>query len=372
MEDENNVDISILTQNQYLSIFIKTWETYPELWNTCCESYRDKVRKNNAFDKLLDIYKKMKPNSTREDVKKKLNALRTNFRKELKKIHKSKSSGKGTDEVYVPSAWTYYELLFLTNDEQPIKKTMEEDKENDQDQYSYSISSMDPPPTPVSENKKRKKENDQQNLLQRTLSFLEKDSSDNQEEYHLAKVWAAKLTKLESTQKLFAEKAINDILFEAQLGKLNKNSVKVNEHVPYTSSPLLPRQSLYHPRVNYIPSPSQSPSTQDSILRYNLTPSPHSIYNNEHNIDNTITMKPSQILSKTQSHHQPIVTTGIPSQIILRHPLTRLQQFGYGPQDTISQENKQNNNITSKVITFEGDVHAKYTPKEDISNFFQS
>ncbi|CAK1585835.1 unnamed protein product [Parnassius mnemosyne] len=199
----------------------------------------------------------MKPNSTREDVKKKLNALRTNFRKELKKIHKSKSSGKGTDEVYVPSAWTYYELLFLTNDEQPIKKTIEEDKENDQDQYSYSISSMDPPPTPVSENKKRKKENDQQNLLQRTLSFLEKDSSDHQEEYHLAKVWAAKLTKLESTQKLFAEKAINDILFEAQLGKLNKNSVKVNEHVPYTSSPLLPRQSLYHPRVNYIPSPSQ-------------------------------------------------------------------------------------------------------------------
>ncbi|CAK1600119.1 unnamed protein product [Parnassius mnemosyne] len=440
MEDENNVDISILTQNQYLSIFIKTWETYPELWNTCCESYRDKVRKNNALDKLLDIYKKMKPNSTREDLKKKLNALRTNFRKELKKIHKSKSSGKGTDEVYVPSAWTYYELLFLTNDEQPIKKTIEdktgnfkllttkqtpeesvdyvndffagvgenlassisavnnphdltthlvdktqlttfclletdhqeEDKENDQDQYSYSISSMDPPPTPVSENKKRKKENDQQNLLQRTLSFLEKDSSDNQEEYHLAKVWAAKLTKLESTQKLFAEKAINDILFEAQLGKLNKNSVKVNEHVPYTSSPLLPRQSLYHPRVNYIPSPSQSPSTQDSILRYNLTPSPHSIFNNEHNIDNTITMKPPQILSKTQSHHQPIVTTGIPSQIILRHPLTRLQQFGYGPQDTISQENKQNNNITSNVITFEGDVHAKYTPKEDISIFFQS
>ncbi|XP_045535741.1 uncharacterized protein LOC123721320 [Papilio machaon] len=200
---ENSVDIvgdSTLTEKQYLSIFIKTWETYPELWNTSCEAYRDK-----------------------------------------------------------------------------------EDKENDQDQYRYSISSMDPPPTPVSENKKRKKDNDQQNLLQRTLSFLEKDSSDNQEEYHLAKVWAAKLTKLESTQKLLAEKAINDILFEAQLGKLDKNSVKVNEHVPYTA--------------------------------------------------NSITMTPPQTLSKSVIHHQPIVTTGVPSQIILRHPLTRLQQFEYGPQD---------------------------------------
>lgn len=138
MEDENSiqsensvdtVDDSSLTEKHYLSVFIKTWETYPELWNTSCKAYRDTVKKNNALDKLLDIYKKIKPNSTREDVKKKINSLRTNFRKELKKIHKSKSSGKGTDEVYVPSAWTYYELLFLSNDEQPVrqleKKTIE-------------------------------------------------------------------------------------------------------------------------------------------------------------------------------------------------------------------------------------------------------
>lgn len=203
--------------------------------------------------------------------------------------------------------------------------------------------------------------NDQQNLLHRTLSFLEKDSSENQEEYHLANVWASKMTKLESTQKLFAEKVINDILFEAQLGKLNKNSVKINECVPYTSSPLPPRQSLDHSRGNYIPSPNQSPSTQDSILRYSLTPSPHSIYTNEHNPDNTITKTPPQTLSKPVIHCQPIVTTGVPSQIVLRPPLTRLQQFEYGSQDTIFNENNQNNNITSNVITIEADVHTEYT-----------
>lgn len=81
MEDENSIhsensfDNSTLTENKYLSVFIKTWETYPELWNTSCEAYRDKVKKNNALDKLLDIYKKIKANSTREDVKKKINSL---------------------------------------------------------------------------------------------------------------------------------------------------------------------------------------------------------------------------------------------------------------------------------------------------------
>ncbi|PZC80048.1 hypothetical protein B5X24_HaOG215517 [Helicoverpa armigera] len=76
MEDENSiqsknsidtVDDSTLTEKHNLSVFIKTWETYPELWNTSCKAYHDTVKKNNALDKLLDIYKKIKPNSTREE-----------------------------------------------------------------------------------------------------------------------------------------------------------------------------------------------------------------------------------------------------------------------------------------------------------------
>ncbi|CAH2088490.1 unnamed protein product [Euphydryas editha] len=98
IQSENSVDTvegSTATDEQYLSVFIKTWETYPELWNTSCKAYRDIIKKNNALDKLLDIYKQIKPNSTRQDVTKKINPLRTKFRKELKKIHKSKLSGKG-------------------------------------------------------------------------------------------------------------------------------------------------------------------------------------------------------------------------------------------------------------------------------------
>ena len=45
VNSENNVDITSLTEKQYLIEFIKTWESYPELRNTFIEAYRDKVKK---------------------------------------------------------------------------------------------------------------------------------------------------------------------------------------------------------------------------------------------------------------------------------------------------------------------------------------
>ena len=54
-------------------------------------------------------------------LKKKINTLRSNFRKELKKINDSKRSGAGADDVYEPSSWVFEELTFLTNLEKPVE-----------------------------------------------------------------------------------------------------------------------------------------------------------------------------------------------------------------------------------------------------------
>lgn len=54
------------------------------------------------------------------------------------------------------------------------------------------------------------------------------DNEDNEAYDEVAKVWTVKLKKMDPLQRIYAEKAINDILFEAQLGTLNRKSVQIN------------------------------------------------------------------------------------------------------------------------------------------------
>jgi hypothetical protein len=50
---------------------------------------------------------------------KKLNSLRTNFRKELKRIKYSEKSGTGADDVVEPPFWYFEEMKFFMGQEEP-------------------------------------------------------------------------------------------------------------------------------------------------------------------------------------------------------------------------------------------------------------
>lgn len=63
----------------------------------------DKHKRINAIKKLTELLKVSRRNITEEDVKKKINILRTTFKRENNKVKKSMVSRSGTDEVYVPS-----------------------------------------------------------------------------------------------------------------------------------------------------------------------------------------------------------------------------------------------------------------------------
>lgn len=92
--------------------------------------------------------------------------------------------------------------------------------------------------------------------------------------------WSQKLDKLNPIQKLYAEKFINEILLEAELGNLGKNSVLIN-------SPTL-----------VTPSPTPSP---DYTVRTS-TPSA----NNSHYFYAPNSLRPSST-----------VVSGVPSQVII-------------------------------------------------------
>lgn len=108
------------SNDKVLQNFIETYEALPELWNTSHPSYMNKAKRNIALDKLTSIYKNMKPGANRADVRRKINTLRSNYRKQLKKIELSMRTESGTDEVYQPTSWVFHALKFLHNCEQPV------------------------------------------------------------------------------------------------------------------------------------------------------------------------------------------------------------------------------------------------------------
>lgn len=94
-EMENEKSSDNVDNDTVLQTFIESYEALPELWNPIDPNYINKHRRNAALDKLLSIYVATKPGATRADVRRKINTLRSNYRKELKKIEDSKRSGTG-------------------------------------------------------------------------------------------------------------------------------------------------------------------------------------------------------------------------------------------------------------------------------------
>ncbi|XP_050711229.1 uncharacterized protein LOC126995585 [Eriocheir sinensis] len=106
-------------ERRFWTEFIDIYRENSSLWKVKSKEYSDKVKKNAAYDLLVEKLKEKDGRATRDTVTKKINNLRSSFRKECKKVLSSMKSGSGTDDVYTPSLWYYNLLLFLKEQEIP-------------------------------------------------------------------------------------------------------------------------------------------------------------------------------------------------------------------------------------------------------------
>ncbi|XP_023942156.2 uncharacterized protein LOC112048733 [Bicyclus anynana] len=228
--------------------FILKYESLPQLWDTSDIRYSNRFERYWALEQLLPIYQKLKPYATVEDIKKKINSLRSNYRRELKKYIASARSGGNS--LYYPKVWYFPYLSFLrklelTEGQHEIPPGVEE-AESPQNikQESTSVVSKPKsilqslcsdtkPQTSPSSLKMKKK------LLREKLRNGDMPSQPYQQ-YQCQKIsnpialeWSETLARLDPLQRLYAKKAINDILFEAELGTLHKHSVRINESNSY-------------------------------------------------------------------------------------------------------------------------------------------
>ncbi|KAF5277911.1 hypothetical protein FQA39_LY06063 [Lamprigera yunnana] len=76
----------------------------------------------------------------------------------------------------------------------------------------------------------------------------------------IGSAWAVELEKMMSQQQMFAKKAIDDILFEGQMGTLRRDSVQINSF-SCTSTPY----TAMHPSPGYYDSPLALPQPTKHI-----------------------------------------------------------------------------------------------------------
>lgn len=93
--------------------FIAMYKQHECIWKVKSKEYSDRNMNNAAYEKLVNKLKEKDENTNRDSVVKKINTLRSSFRKECKKVTASFKSGAASDEVYRPSMWYYELLLFL-------------------------------------------------------------------------------------------------------------------------------------------------------------------------------------------------------------------------------------------------------------------
>lgn len=102
-----------------LKEFIEIYRNENCLWQMTSKDYHNKAKKEKSYLKLVQKLKEIEPLATKETVLKKINNIRSNFRKELKKVQLSCNSAAEVDDIYVPKLWYFKLLNFLTDEEMP-------------------------------------------------------------------------------------------------------------------------------------------------------------------------------------------------------------------------------------------------------------
>lgn len=94
---------------EFLTDFISLYKSHPALWKVKSKEYANKQLKEEAYMELINKCRTVYPQADRNFVFKKIQSVRGVFRKELRKIDRSKREG---GEIYIPTLWYFDQLLF--------------------------------------------------------------------------------------------------------------------------------------------------------------------------------------------------------------------------------------------------------------------
>jgi glutamate synthase domain-containing protein 3 len=107
-------------ERKFILECIQVYHSLPALWNVKSKDYTNR-KKKKEYEQLLRKYREKFPDADKEELIQKFNSLRTNFRKELKRIKDGEKTGTGADDVVEPALWYFEEMKFLIGQEEACK-----------------------------------------------------------------------------------------------------------------------------------------------------------------------------------------------------------------------------------------------------------
>ncbi|XP_046686416.1 uncharacterized protein LOC124372094 [Homalodisca vitripennis] len=105
-------------ENEKCLLLVSLYEGHPELWQPNHKLYFNKIKKNDAWEAIATQLE-----TTYDTVKSKITSLLASFRREKNKEETSKGTGKGADEIY-RSKWFAYEAFGFLKDKNKFKETI--------------------------------------------------------------------------------------------------------------------------------------------------------------------------------------------------------------------------------------------------------
>lgn len=97
--------MALVWGNDTVLSLLELYESRELLWDTSHRDYRNKIKKNDAWEAIAKELKFF-----RKDIETKVHTLRLQFVRERKKVKSSKTTGSGRDDVK-SSAWFAYDAM---------------------------------------------------------------------------------------------------------------------------------------------------------------------------------------------------------------------------------------------------------------------
>ena len=94
-----------LNNEKFWREFIRRYRSLPATWKIKSDLYKNRILKQECYVQLTNKLKEIDPTANINTAKKKINTLRSNYRRELKKVLASEKSGASTNDIYLPSVW---------------------------------------------------------------------------------------------------------------------------------------------------------------------------------------------------------------------------------------------------------------------------